>query len=138
MPARRLSQRKADIAPIFRYYLEQACSVLNHPLPNLAEPLVKKSDPAALAGNVSELANAAELYAVGIMPMGDTANPLLPSVAPTALDQRVESYERQIITEALNIHRKGELTMSQSICKSRVKLYLRMKKYGLDKHHYRI
>ena len=52
--------------------------------------------------------------------MGDTANPLLPSVAPTALDQRVESYERQIITEALNIHR-GELTMSQSICKSRVK-----------------
>ena len=89
-------------------------------------------------GNVSELANAAELYAVGIMPMGDTANPLLPSVAPTALDQRVESYERQIITEALNIHQGRINDVSEYLQIPRKKLYLRMKKYGLDKHHYRI
>ncbi len=133
-----LSQRKADIAPIFRYYLEQACSRLNHPLPNLAEPLVKKLTRRHWPGNVSELANAAELYAVGIMPMGDTANPLLPSVAPTALDQRVESYERQIITEALNIHQGRINDVSEYLQIPRKKLYLRMKKYGLDKHHYRI
>ncbi|EAB8791572.1 transcriptional regulator, partial [Salmonella enterica subsp. enterica] len=63
---------------------------------------------------------------------------LLPSVAPTALDQRVESYERQIITEALNIHQGRINDVSEYLQIPRKKLYLRMKKYGLDKHHYRI
>ncbi|WP_413483115.1 two-component system response regulator PgtA [Morganella psychrotolerans] len=133
-----LAQRKADIAPLFHHYLEQACQRLNLPLPTLAEPLIKKLTRRHWPGNVSELANAAELYAVGIMPMGDTANPLLPSVVPTALDQRVESYERQIITEALNIHQGRINDVSEYLQIPRKKLYLRMRKYGLDKHHYRI
>ncbi len=55
--------------------------------------------------NVRELANAAELFAVGVLPLAETVNPLMHIGEPTPLDQRVEDVERQIITEALNIHR---------------------------------
>ncbi len=133
-----LSQRKADITPLFQYYLAQACTRLNQPLPELDEPLIKKLTRRDWPGNISELSNAAELYAVGIMPMGDTVNPLLASVAPIALDEQVDNYERQIITEALNIHQGSINDVSEYLQIPRKKLYLRMKKYGLEKHHYRI
>lgn len=132
-----LSQRKADIAPLFEHYLELACTRLNLRFPALDESFIKKLTRRHWPGNVGELANAAELYAVGIMPMGETANPLLASVAPTALDQQIENYERQIITEALNIHQGRINDVSEYLQMPRKKLYLRMKKYGLDKHHYR-
>ena len=133
-----LSQRKADIPPLFEYYLTLACTRLNHPSPTLDDSFIKKLTRRHWPGNVGELANAAELYAVGIMPMGETANPLLASVTPTALDQQVENYERQIITEALNIHQGRINDVSEYLQMPRKKLYLRMKKYGLDKHHYRM
>ncbi|MGJ3353853.1 two-component system response regulator PgtA [Providencia sp. Je.9.19] len=133
-----LSQRKADISPLFHYYLELACTRLNHSFSILDESFIKKLTRRHWPGNVGELANAAELYAVGIMPMGETANPLLASVTPTALDQQIENYERQIITEALNIHQGRINDVSEYLQMPRKKLYLRMKKYGLDKHHYRI
>ncbi|MEQ4674722.1 sigma-54 dependent transcriptional regulator [Providencia vermicola] len=132
-----LLQRKADIAPLFEHYLELACTRLNLRFPALDDSFVKKLTRRHWPGNVGELANAAELYAVGIMPMGETANPLLASVAPTALDQKIENYERQIITEALNIHQGRINDVSEYLQMPRKKLYLRMKKYGLDKHHYR-
>ncbi|ETT02052.1 two-component system response regulator PgtA [Providencia alcalifaciens] len=132
-----LSLRKADIPVLFQHYLELACTRLNQKLPELDESFIKKLSRRHWPGNVTELANAAELYAVGIMPMGETANPLLTSVAPTALDQQIENYERQIITEALNIHQGRINDVSEYLQMPRKKLYLRMKKYGLDKHHYR-
>ncbi|MTC61775.1 response regulator [Providencia rustigianii] len=132
-----LAQRKADISPLFHHYLELACTRLNQPLPSLDDSFLKKLSRRHWPGNVTELANAAELYAVGIMPMGETANPLLAPVAPTALDQQIENYERQIITEALNIHQGRINDVSEYLQMPRKKLYLRMKKYGLDKHHYR-
>ncbi len=43
-------------------------------------------------------------FAVGVLPLAETVNPQLLLQEPTPLDRRVEEYERQIITEALNIH----------------------------------
>lgn len=65
--------------------------------------------------NVRELANAAELFAVGVLPLAETVNPLMHIGEPTPLDQRVEDVERQIITEALNIH-QDVLMRWRSIC----------------------
>ncbi len=84
-----------------------------------------------------ELANAAELFAVGVMPLAETANPLLHGSNPAPLDQRIEDYERQIITEALNLHQGRINEVSEYLQIPRKKLYLRMKKYDLDKQHYR-
>lgn len=55
---------------------------------------------------------------------------------PTPLDQRVEDVERQIITEALNIHQGRINEVAEYLLIPRKKLYLRMKKYGLNKEHY--
>ena len=67
----------------------------------------------------------------------DIPNPVLQAAEPVQLDQRVEEYERQIIVEALNIHQGRINDVSESLQIPRKKLYLRMKKFGLNKHHYR-
>lgn len=137
IPCPPLSQRLDDIEPLYRHALQQACLRLNHPLPPLSEEFIRRLTRRPWPGNIRELVNAAELYAVGVMPLAETPNPLLHQAEPTPLDLRVEQYERQIITEALNIHLGRINDVSEYLQIPRKKLYLRMKKYGLDKHHYR-
>jgi two-component system phosphoglycerate transport system response regulator PgtA len=132
-----LSLRPDDIEPLFRHYLQQACLRLNHPLPELPADLIKRLVKRVWPNNVRELANAAELFAVGVMPLAETVNPLLHGSDPVPLDQRIEDYERQIITEALNLHQGRINEVSEYLQIPRKKLYLRMKKYDLDKQHYR-
>lgn len=73
-------------------------------MPEIAGELQKGIMRRAWPSNVRELANAAELFAVGVLPLAETVNPQLLLQEPPPLDRRVEEYERQIITEALNIH----------------------------------
>ncbi|MDU7336175.1 MAG: helix-turn-helix domain-containing protein, partial [Klebsiella pneumoniae] len=75
--------------------------------------------------------------AVGVLPLAETVNPLMHIGEPTPLDQRVEDVERQIITEALNIHQGRINEVAEYLLIPRKKLYLRMKKYGLNKEHYK-
>ncbi|WP_171995430.1 sigma-54-dependent Fis family transcriptional regulator [Klebsiella pneumoniae] len=71
------------------------------------------------------------------LPLAETVNPLMHIGEPTPLDQRVEDVERQIITEALNIHQGRINEVAEYLLIPRKKLYLRMKKYGLNKEHYK-
>lgn len=132
-----LAQRPDDIEPLFRHYLQQASLRLNRPVPELPAELVKRLNRRVWPNNVRELANAAELFAVGVMPLAETSNPLLHESEPPPLDQRIEDYERQIITEALNLHQGRINEVSEYLQIPRKKLYLRMRKYELDKQHYR-
>lgn len=43
--------------------------------------------------NVRELANAAGLFTVGVLPLAGRANPLMHAGTPTLLDRRVEEAE---------------------------------------------
>lgn len=99
-----LTQRPDDIEPLFRHYLCKACQRLNHPVPEVGKEMLKEMMRRMWPNNVRELANAAELFTVGVLPLAETANPLMHVGTPTPLDRRVEDAERQIITEALNIH----------------------------------
>lgn len=99
-----LSKRPDDIEPLFHHYLQKTCQRLNHPVPEVDAGLLKGMMRRVWPNNVRELANAAELFAVGVLPLAETVNPLMHIGEPTPLDQRVEDVERQIITEALNIH----------------------------------
>ncbi|AKM48173.1 MULTISPECIES: two-component system response regulator PgtA [Edwardsiella] len=132
-----LSQRPDDIEPLFEHYLQQACLRLNHPRPTLPASLRKSLLQRHWANNVRELANAAQLFAVGVQPLADVACPQVHEASPTPLDRRVEEYERQIITEALNLHQGRINEVAEYLQIPRKKLYLRMKKYHLDKTHYR-
>lgn len=132
-----LSMRPDDIEPLFRHYLQKACLRLNHPIPEVDGELLKGMRRRVWLSNVRELANAAELFAVGLLPLAETANPQLHMSEPTPLDRRVEEYERQIITEALNIHQGRINEVAEYLQIPRKKLYLRMRKYGLSKEHYK-
>lgn len=132
-----LSMRPDDIEPLFRHYLQKACLRLNHPIPEVDGELLKGMRRRVWLSNVRELANAAELFAVGLLPLAETANPQLHMPEPTPLDRRVEEYERQIITEALNIHQGRMNEVAEYLQIPRKKLYLRMRKYGLSKEHYK-
>ncbi|WP_420299358.1 two-component system response regulator PgtA [Edwardsiella tarda] len=132
-----LAQRPDDIEPLFTHYLQQACQRLNHPCPSLPATLRKSLLQRHWANNVRELANAAQLFAVGVQPLAELACPQVHTASPTPLDQRVEEYERQIITEALNLHQGRINEVAEYLQIPRKKLYLRMKKYHLDKTHYR-
>ena len=132
-----LSMRPDDIEPLFRHYLQKACLRLNHPIPEVDGELLKGMRRRVWLSNVRELANAAELFAVGLLPLAETANPQLHMPEPTPLDRRVDEYERQIITEALNIHQGRINEVAEYLQIPRKKLYLRMRKYGLSKEHYK-
>ena len=132
-----LSQRPDDVEPLFRHYLQKACLRLNHPVPEVEGELLKGMRRRVWLSNVRELANAAELFAVGLLPLAETANPQLHLPEPTPLDRRVDEYERQIITEALNIHQGRINEVAEYLQIPRKKLYLRMRKYGLSKEHYK-
>lgn len=132
-----LSLRPDDIEPLFRHYLHKACLRLNHPVPQVDTELLKTMRRRAWLSNVRELANAAELFAVGLLPLAETANPQMHMSEPTPLDRRIEEYERQIITEALNIHQGRINEVAEYLQIPRKKLYLRMRKYGLSKEHYK-
>lgn len=55
-------------------------------------------------GNIIELVNAAELVAVGVLMLDDSVSLQMMETDPAPLDELVESYERQIIIDALNFH----------------------------------
>lgn len=48
--------------------------------------------------------NAAELVAVGVLMLDDSVSLQMMETDPAPLDELVESYERQIIIDALNFH----------------------------------
>ena len=133
-----LSRRIDDIEPLFRHYLHKACLRLNHAVPDVGSEVLKGITRRVWPNNIRELANAAELFAVGVLPLAEMANPLIHVNEPTPLDRRVEDIERQIITEALNIHQGRINDVAEYLQIPRKKLYLRMKKYGLSKEHYKL
>lgn len=133
-----LSQRLDDIEPLFHYYLNKACQRLNHPVPDVGAEVLKRMLRRGWSNNIRELANAAELFAVGVLPLAEVANPHMHVSEPTPLDRRIDEIERQIITEALNIHQGRINEVAEYLQIPRKKLYLRMKKHGLSKEHYKM
>lgn len=74
---------------------------------------------------------------VGSASLVETVNPQLLLQEPTPRDRRVEEYERQIITEALNIHQGRINEVAEYLQIPRKKLYLLMKNRVLSKEHYK-
>lgn len=132
-----LSQRIIDIPEIFCHYLLAACRRLNRRQPQLSQKFLTSLTRRPWPGNVRELANAAELYAVGLLPAQLPQGSALSLTQAQSLDERIENYERKIIEEALNLHQGRINDVATYLDVPRKKLYLRMKKYQLDKSHYK-
>ncbi|WP_249199179.1 helix-turn-helix domain-containing protein [Photobacterium sp. GJ3] len=88
-------------------------------------------------GNVLELRNVAELYAIGIVKLAgqERTQPLEQMSSP--LDDLIDSYEKQVIEDALYLFSGRINEVSGYLQIPRKKLYLRMKKHNLDKADYK-
>src|SRR5690554_3196781 len=91
-----LRQRSEDILPLFQHFVSTACTKYKS-----AEPMLSAATRALLLahewpGNIRELQNAAERFALGLdLAISPTAYPVAQHHLP--LSQQVEAYERSLI-----------------------------------------
>ncbi|MGR5065535.1 sigma-54-dependent transcriptional regulator [Photobacterium sp. DNB22_13_2] len=132
-----LRQRVSDIAPLFKYFLKQSCQKLHKAVPAIDKAYINTLNRHEWSGNVLELKNVAELYAIGIVKLAgqDRTKPLEHMSSP--LDDLVDSYEKQVIEDALYLFAGRINDVSNYLQIPRKKLYLRMKKHSLDKAEYK-
>ncbi|TYB26478.1 sigma-54-dependent Fis family transcriptional regulator, partial [Aggregatibacter actinomycetemcomitans] len=90
-------------------------------------------------GNVKELINVAELYAIGLLSHIPLAvPPVFNDSQMSSLDEQLNQYEKQLIEDALVFYQGKINDVVKHLNIPRKKLYLRMKKYGLDKKSYKL
>ncbi len=126
-----LDQRKEDIPVLFSHFVDQANQRFGRDSRPIPELLLRQLRTRNWPGNVRELRNAAERWSLGLSIGADTEAPQTSSDGN--LDELVDSYEREIISAALMANNgQAELT-AEALGIPRKKLYLRMKKHGLER-----
>lgn len=136
-----LRDRREDIPLLFHHFLLVAGARYQkeNPAPTAAQirMLLIHDWP----GNVRELRNAAERF---VLLGGDHAfdfEALLhgpeQGVAPMTLPEQVESFEKSLIEQALDLHSGNLKRTMESLGIPRKTLYDKMQKYGLDKSNYK-
>jgi len=126
-----LDQRKEDIPVLFCHFAEQANQRFSREARTVPDSLLQQLMQQSWPGNVRELRNIAERWTLGL---SITSNPDA-VLAPQSgdLDEIVGSYEKEVIINALKTHHGQAEMTAQALGIPRKKLYLRMKKYGLER-----
>jgi len=122
-----LRERRADIPLLFQYFLQRACKKFGRALPETGPARIEELMSRPWPGNVRELGNFAECYVLGLV--GEDGRAALP--AAKSLPERVETFERQVIEDALRRNGGQVSQTATELGVPRKKLYLRMQKYGL-------
>ena len=126
-----LNQRKDDIPLLFSHFAEQACQRFNRESKPISDFLLQQLCLQPWPGNVRELRNAAERWTLGL-PFGSNLSISEPPKEGN-LDELVACYEREVILSALKANEGQVELTAQALGIPRKKLYLRMKKYDLDR-----
>ncbi|WP_375749484.1 sigma-54-dependent transcriptional regulator [Vibrio sp. HN007] len=132
-----LRQRPDDIAPIFHYFLKQSCRNLGKTIPKVSSHYLSVLRHHSWRGNVRELRNIAELYAVGIVKLTGNERTYSKEEIKSPLDELVDEYEKQLIEDALYLHSGKVTEAANQLHITRKKLYLRMRKYNIEKDNYK-
>jgi len=133
-----LRDHPQDIPLLFQHFLVLACSRYGRPVPSPDPILIARLMAHSWPGNVRELRNSAERLVLGIP--GDAPDPGFSGTAgDTVLTfaQQVDRFERDVIEQAL-ARRKGRINqVAADLAVPRKTLYLKMRKFGLQRHNYR-
>jgi two-component system phosphoglycerate transport system response regulator PgtA len=132
-----LRQRPDDIAALFHYFLKQSCNKLGKSLPAVESSYLSLLRAHDWPGNVRELRNVAELYAIGIVKLTGKDRVYNQVEMTSPLDELVDDYEKQIIEDALFLYSGRVAEAANYLQIPRKKLYLRMKKHGIEKDEYK-
>jgi two-component system C4-dicarboxylate transport response regulator DctD len=136
----KLDQRKEDIAILFNHFVALASLRFKRNSPLVTGQLLQELTAKSWPGNVRELRNVAERWLLGIpqqLAAGTNQQRLTnTNLDATSLDEKVASYEREMIINALKAN-AGHLELTSMALKiPRKKLYLRMKKHQLDRSEF--
>jgi two-component system phosphoglycerate transport system response regulator PgtA len=132
-----LRQRPDDIAALFHYFLKQSCNKLGKSLTAVESSYLSLLRAHDWPGNVRELRNVAELYAIGIVKLTGKDRVYNQVEMTSPLDELVDDYEKQIIEDALFLYSGRVAEAANYLQIPRKKLYLRMKKHGIEKDEYK-
>ncbi|ANU82303.1 Fis family transcriptional regulator [Aggregatibacter actinomycetemcomitans] len=134
-----LRKHITDVADIFTHYVKNICVRLNKPIVIPDKKMLQNLRNKEWHGNVKELINVAELYAIGLLshiPL--VVPPVFNDPQMSSLDEQLNQYEKQLIEDALVFYQGKINDVVKHLNIPRKKLYLRMKKYGLDKKSYKL
>lgn len=125
-----LRARREDIPLLFEHFLLLASANHGRPVPEISQAKMRQLMAYPWPGNVRELRNVADRCVLGIEagfpPFSEGM-----AVAPLALSQAVEAFERSLIVDALRRH-AGNLTQaSQTLQIPKTTLHDKMKKLNL-------
>ncbi|ENC9557264.1 sigma-54-dependent transcriptional regulator [Aeromonas hydrophila] len=133
----RLVERSCDIIPLFRAFLRQVCKRIGRPVPAVDRAYLETLKRHQWPGNLRELRNVAELYAVGIVKLAGAEQVIPLASGKEPLDDLVEEFERRVIEDILFLFSGRVTDAAQYLGIPRKKLYLRMKKHQLDKDRFK-
>jgi len=132
-----LKQRPDDVAVLFHHFLKLSCKKLGRTLPKVESHYLAVLRAHSWPGNVRELRNVAELYAVGIVKLTGKEKLYTQEETLLPLDDLVDDYEKEVIEDALFLHSGRVADAANYLQVPRKKLYLRMKKHGIDKESFK-
>ncbi len=132
-----LRQRPDDIVTIFHHFLKLSCKKLGKTLPSVDTSYLSLLRNYPWPGNIRELRNIAELYAIGIIKLTGKERIYSQNDIQLPLDELVDDFEKQLIEDALFLHAGRITDAANHLQIPRKKLYLRMKKHGIEKGNYK-
>lgn len=134
-----LRKHIVDVVDIFNHYVKNICMRLNKSVVMPDKKILQSLRNKEWHGNVKELISVAELYAIGLLShIPSAVPPVFNDAQMNSLDEKLNQYEKQLIEDALVFYQGKINDVVKHLNIPRKKLYLRMKKYGLDKKSYKL
>lgn len=132
-----LRQRGDDIALLFRHFVRQSCRRLRKPHPEIKKAFIDKLAKGDWPGNLQELRNVAEMYAIGLARIEGLGRTILIDKEQESLDEQIDLFEKKLIEDALSLFQGRVSATADYLHVPRKKLYLRMKKHGIGKESFK-
>ncbi|WP_432720778.1 sigma-54 dependent transcriptional regulator [Jeongeupia wiesaeckerbachi] len=132
-----LRHRREDIPLLFRHFVLQSCRRLRKPRPEIKKPFLDKLQQGDWPGNLRELRNVADMYAIGLARLEGLGRTIKVQKDQDSLDEQIDTFEKALIEEALSLFQGRVSEAADYLHIPRKKLYLRMKKHGLAKEEFK-
>ncbi len=126
-----LNQRKDDIPLLFKHFVDQARQRTQGMEKEITKNLLYQLSIKDWPGNIRELRNVAERWYLGL-PLNYDSD-IIDETHNESLEDNMNSFERAFIINALNKYNGHVENTAKALFIPRKKLYLRMKKHGLDR-----
>ena len=131
-----LRQRTEDILPLFQHFTSLACQKYQVDEPSLTTSIRAQLLSHEWPGNIRELQNAAERWALGLnLAINSTAETSAVNSSNSdeqPLAQQVEAFERSLITAELTKPHKSLREVAEALQLPRKTLHDKLRKYGLS------